>query len=133
MYSIEKKDEAVELLRANRGKFGLDNMEVICGAAPEALADLPAPTHVFVGGSSGNLREILAAALEKNAAARIVINAITLETVSESLRAVEEFSLEDVDVASVTVAKSRDVGKYHMMTGQNPVYVIAGGGKEREQ
>ena len=133
VYSIEKKDEAVELLRANRSRFGLDNMEVICGAAPEALADLPAPTHVFVGGSSGNLREILTVALEKNAAARIVINAITLETVSESLRAVEEFSLEDVDVASVTVAKSRDVGKYHMMTGQNPVYVIAGGGKEREQ
>ena len=133
VYSIEKKDEAVELLRANRSRFGLDNMEVICGAAPEALADLPAPTHVFVGGSSGNLREILTVALEKNAAARIVINAITLETVSESLRAVEEFALEDVDVASVTVAKSRDVGKYHMMTGQNPVYVIAGGGKEREQ
>ena len=132
VFSIEKKGEAIELLYQNRTAFSLDNIEIIEGEAPAALVELPAPSHVFVGGSSGNLREILQLALEKNPAARIVINAITLETLTESMAATKELGLEMVDVVSVTAAKSRDVGDYHMMTGQNPVYVISGNGRKGE-
>ena len=59
VYAVEKKPEAVELLRKNKKKFAADNLEIIEGLAPEALRGLPAPSHVFVGGSSGNLRAIL--------------------------------------------------------------------------
>ena len=55
VWAIEKKDEAVELLEENRRKFALDNLTIVPGLAPEALKELPAPTHVFIGGSSGNL------------------------------------------------------------------------------
>ena len=40
-------------------KFGAANLQVVEGAAPEALEDLPVPTHVFIGGTSGSLKEIL--------------------------------------------------------------------------
>lgn len=125
VYAIEKKPEAVELIRANRQKFAAENLTVVEGLAPEAMEELPAPSHVFIGGSSGNLREIMEAALKKNPRVRLVINCIALETVSEALRCLEALPVEDVDMAAVSVAKAKPVGRYHMMMGQNPVYVIS--------
>jgi precorrin-6Y C5,15-methyltransferase (decarboxylating) len=103
-------------------------MEIIRGTAPGALADLPVPTHAFIGGSSGELREILRLLLDKNPGVRIVINAITLETLTEALAALRELPFREVDIASVNVAKSRSVASYHMMTAHNPVYVISATG-----
>ena len=59
VYAVEKKEDALGLLQENRQKFALDHMEIVAGTAPEALEELPAPTHAFIGGSSGNLKEIL--------------------------------------------------------------------------
>lgn len=73
------------LLYENKQRFAADNLEIIKGEAPEALKELPVPTHAFIGGSSGNLKEIVALLLEKNRDVRIVINCITLETISEAL------------------------------------------------
>ena len=72
---------AADLIHENKMKFAVDNLEVIKGEAPEALKSLPAPTHVFIGGSSGNLSQIVDLLMEKNPEVRIVINCITLETV----------------------------------------------------
>lgn len=41
-------------------------MEVIAGSAPEALVTLPAPTHVFIGGSGGTMGETVRCILQKN-------------------------------------------------------------------
>lgn len=125
VYAIEKKPEAVELIRRNRQKFAVPNLEVAEGPAPEACRDLPAPTHAFIGGSSGNLREILELLLEKNPHIRIVINCITLETVAEALSCISRLPVEDVDIAQITVAKGKKAGAYHLMMGQNPVSVIS--------
>ncbi|URW84956.1 hypothetical protein M5E86_13455 [Blautia wexlerae] len=75
-----------------------DNLEIVEGLAPEALKDLPAPTHAFIGGSSGNLKEIVKLLLEKNSHVRIVINCITLETVSEALETAKEFGFEENEI-----------------------------------
>ena len=130
VYAVEKKPEAVDLLRQNRIKFRADGICIIEGTAPEALNGLEPPTHVFVGGSSGNLREILLAVREKNPSVRIVINAVSLETLTEAMNAAEEGILENVRITQVAAARSRKLGDYHMMTGQNPVYIISAGGKE---
>ncbi|MCD8333619.1 MAG: hypothetical protein LUB60_05800 [Clostridiales bacterium] len=117
------------MIAANQKKFAVDNIEIVPGQAPEALRGLPAPTHVFIGGSGGSLKEILAVISEKNPSVRIVLNCITLETLTETLAAARDLPLEVEDIASVTVAKARPAGRYHMMEGQNPVYVITMTGK----
>ena len=124
VYAIEKKEEALALLRENRSRFALDNLEVVAGTAPDALEELPAPTHVFIGGSSGNMKEILACILEKNGSARIVINCITLETVTEALSLAKELEFPDPDIVQLSAARSRTLAGYHMMMGENPIYII---------
>lgn len=125
VYAVEKKPEAAELIRQNSRRFGTANLEVIEGTAPQALDDLPAPTHAFIGGSSGNLREILQLLLKKNPRVRVVINAITLETVTEALECLRRLSVQQEDIAVVSVGKAKKAGELHMMMGQNPVYVIS--------
>lgn len=124
VYAIEKESDAAELIRQNKVKFRTDNLQVIEGTAPDALADLPAPTHVFIGGSSGNLREILAVLLKKNPDVRIVLNAVTVETQTEAAECAKYFGFTEYETVSVNIARSRKVGRYHMMTAQNPVSVI---------
>lgn len=122
VYAIEMKDTAVALTRKNRDKFGLVNMEVIHGKAPDALADLPAPTHAFIGGSTGSMKEIIDCLLAKNPHVRIVATAVTLETISELTELSKAFAY--CDIAEVSVAKPRVLGRYHLMTAHNPVYIF---------
>ena len=125
VYAIERKAEAVELIRQNQKALALDNLQILEGTAPEAMEELEAPTHVFIGGSSGNLKEIVKVLLEKNPSVKIVINCITLETVTEALDCIKTMPLGEVDVVQVSVAKSKELGRYHMMMGENPIYIIS--------
>lgn len=127
VYAMEKNPQAVELIRKNKQKFCADWVEVCEGAAPEVLAGLEAPTHVFVGGSGGRLKEILACVREKNPKAHVVINAVSLETLREVMEAAQEGLLLNPEIVQLSVAKARELGTYHMMTGQNPVYIISDG------
>ncbi len=130
VYAIEKKDTAVELLKKNKQHFGVDNLTVVEGLAPDALEDLPVPTHAFIGGSSGNLDQIVGLLLQKNPHIRIVINAITLETVQEALDVMKKYPVKDTEIVAMSVARSKTVGSYHMMLGQNPVYIFSFEGEE---
>lgn len=123
VYAIEMKEEALNVTRKNVERFHLSNLELINGRAPEALEDLPSPTHVFIGGSSGNLHEIIDCLMRKNPNVRIVANAVTLETLAELTEIAKEFKFSDV--AEISVAKPRILGKYHLMTAQNPVYIVS--------
>lgn len=129
VFAVEKKPEALALLEENRARFAVSNLTAVAGTAPEALVNLPAPDRVFLGGTSGNLEEILRLVLEKNPVARVVVNAVTLETLAETVRVFQTLGLEDVDIAQVAVTKTREVGRYHMMSAQNPVWVMSGEGR----
>lgn len=124
VYAVERRDDALELLRRNAEKFGVNNLSVIAGTAPECCRKLPPPTHVFIGGSGGSLREILAAVLDKNPHARIVAAAVSLETVAELTACIQAFPFDIQEVVSLSVACGRQVGQHHLMAGQNPVYLF---------
>lgn len=124
VFAIEKKEEAAALLEENKQKFAVDNLEIIKGEAPQALENLPAPTHAFIGGSSGNLKEIVALLLGKNPQVRIVINCITLETISEALDVLKEYDFQQREVVQLAASRSKEISRYHLMMGENPIYII---------
>lgn len=124
VYAVEKNENALALLAENRKKFHVSNLEIVPGRAPEACRELPVPTHVFIGGSTGSLRDIVTLVLEKNPNARLVLTAVTLESVAEMERLVKEFHFADTDITCLNVSRARELGAYHLMTAQNPVYLF---------
>lgn len=129
VYAIEKKEDALALLHENKKKFALDHMYIVPGTAPEALEELPVPTHAFIGGSSGNMKEIVELLLNKNPQVRIVINCITLETVGEALACIRGLEKQEIyecesEVVQLCASRSKNIGRYHMMMGENPIYII---------
>ena len=124
VYAIEKKEDALALILENKKKFAADNLEIVGGCAPEVMEELPVPTHAFIGGSSGNLKDIIRLLLNKNPEVKIVINCITLETVGEAMEAIREFDFQERDIVQMSVSRSKEVGRYHMMMGENPIYIF---------
>ena len=126
VYAVERNQEGIRLIEENGKCFlpGWEDFHIISGTAPEALSSLPAPTHVFIGGSGGKLHEIIRLVLEKNRKARIVINSVTAETTAECLDAVKAFHFSHYEFVQVAVSRLEKVGRYHMHRSQNPVYVI---------
>lgn len=124
IYAIEEKVEARELIEKNKCKFAVDNVTVVEGQAPEVLKELPPPTHVFVGGSGGRLRQILQSVYEKNPEVIVVLNFVSLEGLSELVQLTKEWKLEGVQAVQVSVSKSREIGQSHLMMAQNPVTIV---------
>ena len=122
VYAIEKNERALALLEKNQESFSASNMQIIPGPAPEACRALPAPTHAFLGGTSGSVRDILALLLEKNPHVRIVATAVTLESVSALTACMADFEI--AECVSVQVSKASPLGRYHLMQAQNPVYIF---------
>ena len=123
VYAIEKDEEAASLIELNRRKFRTPNLEVARGTAPEAFEGLPAPTHAFIGGSSGNLRHIIEGLLALNPDIRMVVNSVTLETLSDVMACVKELGLAEEETVQVSVARTRKLGRYHLLNAQNPVFI----------
>ena len=123
VYAIETEKDAIELIQKNKIRFAADNLVIIEGKAPGALSELPRPTHAFIGGSGGHLKEILRLLTEKNPEIRIVINSVTLETVGETVRCVKELNLNETETICVSVSRSRTTENVHLMVAQNPIYI----------
>lgn len=128
VYAAEKNKEAVSLIYENRRQFQTENLTVVCGTAPECLKPLPAPTHAFIGGSSGKMLDIIREIRSKNPAARFVVTAVTLETIALAVQIKSQYpEYEDMEIIMVQVSRSRPLGGYHLMSAENPVYIISFG------
>ncbi len=123
VYAVEKNKDALSLIERNCKEFGTPNIEVIEGTAPDALIDLPPPTHAFIGGTSGDLEAIMDVLIDKNPNVRIVITSVTLETLSETMRCMKKPNIVEEETVCVNISKARQIGDYHLMTAQNPVYI----------
>lgn len=128
VFAVERKPEAVDLVRTNVERFGCENVEVVGGAAPKALADLPVPDAVFVGGSGGALAEILDAALALNPAVRVCVPCIALETLGTATALLSSPRFVDFEACQVSVTRSRKAGPYHLMQAQNPIFLLSARG-----
>ena len=133
VYAIECGDEGCELIEKNKRHLSITNVNVIKGMAPEALENLPAPTHVFLGGTKGNMKAILERILERSPHARIVLNTVTAESFAEAVSWLQTAPVHDVDLLQLGVTRSRKAGRYHLMTAQNPIFLLSfTGGADHE-
>ncbi|HDH04341.1 MAG TPA: precorrin-6y C5,15-methyltransferase (decarboxylating) subunit CbiE [Nitrospirae bacterium] len=125
VYAVEKNEEQIRHLNANKDGFGADNVEIIEGEAPEALKALPAPDRVFIGGSGGSLYDIVNVVSTGMSSGIIVVNATTIETLNEAMQCLEQNNFE-VLVSEVSISRSKVIGQRRHMSALNPVFIVIG-------
>jgi precorrin-6Y C5,15-methyltransferase (decarboxylating) len=125
VYAIEVDPEGVEICRENLRAHGIDNVRVIAGSAPQALADLETPDAVFVGGSKGSMDEIVDVALERlRPGGRLVANAITLENSGEIYAALRKHGIVP-EVILLQVSRAQPLARYLRFEALNPIQIFA--------
>ena len=125
VFAVECEDRALALMEENRKAFGAWNLTLVRGYAPEALAQLPAPDAVFIGGTKGEMHAVVHQVLTRNPSARICIAAIALETVSQAVAALTACGLT-AQVTQISVSRTRRVGERNLLMANNPIFLIAG-------
>lgn len=125
VFAVECEPDACTLIRDNRQKFSVWNLQLVEGRAPQALADLPAPDAVFIGGTKGSMDQIVDLVLAKNENARICISAIAVETLSAAVTALTSRGLE-AGVTQIAVSRTKPAGKLHLLMAGNPTFLITG-------
>lgn len=125
VYAIEVDPEGVQICRENLLAHAVDNVRVIAGRAPMALADLEAPDAVFIGGSKGSMEEIIDVVIDRlQPGGRLVVNAITLENVAEIYQALRKRGLVP-EVILLQVSRAEPLAHYLRYEALNPIHIFA--------
>ncbi|WP_339254975.1 precorrin-6y C5,15-methyltransferase (decarboxylating) subunit CbiE [Paenibacillus sp. FSL P2-0089] len=125
VYALEKSAENLPNMAANRLKFRAD-FEIIQAKAPQGLAALPDPDAVFIGGSGGELAAIIEhSAARLQPGGRIVVGAITVETLHGSMEALKAAGLA-CEVTMLQASRGKPILGMTRFDGMNPVYVVSG-------
>ena len=125
VFAMDGNAEACGLVRSNAGNFGLDNITVLEAKAPAALVGLPDPDVVFVGGSGGNLLQILAESAQRlKSGGRLIITAVLVETLHDTLRFTDQLSGFTVEACGLQVTRVEPVARRHMFRALNTVYAV---------
>lgn len=122
--SIERNDDALDLVNQNIEKFKLKNVEVIKGYAPVEIDGKV--DAIFIGGTGNNLEEIILWSKNiLNNGGRLVANFIIVETFNETLRLLRENGFENIDVSFFNVSKLERLGRGEYFKPLNQIYIIS--------
>ena len=125
IFALEKNGQYLSFLKDNLKKFVARNVKLIESFAPDGLDDLPDPDRVFIGGSGGMLEEIIESTAKRlKPDGRIVINAVTLDTLTKAVECLESQGYA-VEVTCVNISKTKGLSEYKLFEAHNPVYIIA--------
>ena len=125
----EKLDRILEAGRVVPTAHNNQPQRIYVLRSPEALETLPAPTHVFIGGSGGEIGAVLDQVFKKNPEAKIVVNCITSETLLALHTALKRFPVRDLQCVQVSVNREEQLGNYHFLRAGNPVFIISFAGQ----
>lgn len=129
VFAIERNIEGVALIERNRRALGCWNVQVVEGEAPAALDGLPAPNAAFIGGSGGALYDTLSALKARNPQLRVVISAVSLETLHDAQTALDRLGFEQTRILQLTSARGTKADGKLPLQMNNPIYLLSGGPK----
>ena len=125
VFAIERKVEGIELIKANAQKFGIENLHVIQGEAPDGMEQLPGLDAAIVGGSGSRLEPILDRLDELlKAGGRIILNCITVQTLMQCLNYMRKKESYSYETIQVQVNHWEQVGVYDMAKAANPIFIV---------
>ncbi len=123
--AVERDKEAIEVLYKNKEKFQVDNLEIIEGEALEAESKIEGSFDgIFVGGSGGNIEEIIRKySLKLKKDRKIVLNFITIDNLYKAMNTLKQLEFQ-VECTQVSINKTK--GKSYMLFANNPIFILSG-------
>ncbi len=124
VFALERSAPALLHIEHNVRQFALANVQPVLGEAPEALALLPDPDAVFIGGSGGRLADIISAVVQRlRPGGRIVIHCITLENFASGWELLRQQPLQ-VDTTAVQLSYAKPLGPWHRLESESPIFIL---------
>jgi cobalt-precorrin-6B (C15)-methyltransferase len=125
VYAIDFDQKAIDLTRKNLLKFGL-NAQTMLSNAQDILPHLPQVDAIIIGGSWGNIEQIIQLSIDRlRKGGRIVIDTILIETMYKAINTIYKEKLDEADVTQIIISKARKVTTGTMMLARNPVIIIS--------
>ena len=124
IFAVEKTSIGASLIAKNCQRFHTNNIRVICGSAPQSLAELPPPDRIFIGGSGGNLTDILEVSSRSLLPQGKIV--IALATIEHCHRAIAWLSQNGWHYSLLQLQISRSIPLKHLtrFAPLNPVTII---------
>jgi len=129
VYAVEKNAPDLENCLQNQQKFRVD-LTAIHSKAPAGLEQFPDPDAIFIGGTGGEMVELLqlcCARLKPNG--RIVLNAATIENLYKAVEAFKACGFA-VEILQAQLARSKPILDMTRFVPLNPIYIISAYRKE---
>ncbi|GAX61603.1 precorrin-6Y C(5,15)-methyltransferase [Candidatus Scalindua japonica] len=124
VYAVDVDTECVKIARENAVNHKVDNIDIVEGLAPAAIMDWTVPDAVFIGGSKGNMKEILDVSLEKlTPNGKCVVTAIAIETVQETYQYFKDREW-NAEMIVVNIARSIPLAQYHRYEALSPIHIF---------
>ncbi|MDR6999771.1 precorrin-6y C5,15-methyltransferase (decarboxylating) subunit CbiE [Neobacillus niacini] len=131
IFAIEKNEGDLENCKQNLVKFRVD-ATLFQGKAPEGLDTFLDPDAVFIGGTAGGMGEILDICCSRlRADGHIVLNAVTIENLSEAMSAFKERGF-DTAITLAQISRSKPILNLTRFDALNPIYIIEAWRQEGE-
>lgn len=121
--AVERDPESCARIRRNAKRHAA-YVEVVEGAAPEALRDLPEPDAVFVGGTGGPFEEIVKLCAVR-ARRSVVLTLIGIERVVPAGKVLEDCGLE-VETMFLQTSSVKGIASMHRVVPDSAVFVVCG-------
>ncbi|MDB1125136.1 precorrin-6y C5,15-methyltransferase (decarboxylating) subunit CbiE [Vibrio algarum] len=125
VFAVECNEACFESIQENIYAHGTDNVTLIKAKAPEGLDELSRPDAVFVGGSRGQMDDILLTAWQSlNAGGRLVVSAVTIDTVSEVYQWAKQNQIH-LDTQVINISQTQPLAHYQRYQAENPIHLFS--------
>jgi cobalt-precorrin-6B (C15)-methyltransferase len=125
--AIERDEDVVSVIRHNCDRFGLNNVTVIDGIAPDCLDTIQVPPDCIILEGGRPLKQVLQAAWQYlPAGGRIVVTTGTLETLYTVSEAFAELQVRNVDIVQPAINRLETRGNQQVFRAIDPMFILSG-------
>lgn len=125
VFAIEKNADDIANVQENQEAWGISNYTFVHGKAPAFLDKWPDPDAVFIGGSGGELAELITLCLGRlRESGWLVMNFVTLENLSTAVETLKRLDVE-WDVSQIQASRSSPILNMNRLQAENPVWIVS--------
>jgi len=127
IFAIERDEDVADLIRRNGDRFGVKNIDIIEGNAPDCLKALSLePDCAYIGGGRP-VKAILQAVWERlQPQGRIVATATNLESLYAISEALSELQVRNIEVVQSAINRLEMRGTHQVLAALDPTFVLSG-------